>query len=345
LLDGLQGLDRGSSPVYKPAATRQPQTDRSVMPAMVLTSSSPPVSARRAHASRPSRRTGTGARHDRRLSCRPQRFGAYLDGNGRRRELVALAGHADSLLVVDRDAQTLCDRRLIAHLGAEEPPGNAAIVCGSYLSRPGRRRCRRLLAADLLASPPGESRRAELERCLQQSIEVDGHTHRLRRVHNGRGAVELRWCRRPCAHPAESWEPLRARELVAALECYEPVRTSTAAAIDRHRDDPAVSVRQLRSEYRWLCTSPVVLNRALREAVLRALAGGELSMSEIALRCGAIKRDRSGKRSGETSWLARRVGLMPEGGAKQTTPWIHSDVLAVIARKGLRVCPREVEVL
>jgi hypothetical protein len=88
----------------------------------------------------------------------------------------------------------------------------------------------------------------------------------------------------------------------------------------------------------------VVLNRALREAVLRACASQELSMSEIALRCGVIKRDRQGRRSGETSWLARRVGLMPEGGAKRVTPWIHSDVLATIAREGLQVSPREVEV-
>jgi hypothetical protein len=66
-------------------------------------------------------------------------------------------------------------------------------------------------------------------------------------------------------------------------------------------------------------------------------------MSEIALRCGIVKRDRRGKVSGETSWLARRIGIMPEGGETEITPWIHSDVLAVIARKGLGISPREVE--
>ena len=69
----------------------------------------------------------------------------------------------------------------------------------------------------------------------------------------------------------------------------------------------------------------------------------QLSMSEIALRCGRVKRDRKGNESGETSWLARRVGLLPEGGRDTPTPWIHSDVLALIARHGLGVSPREVE--
>ena len=70
----------------------------------------------------------------------------------------------------------------------------------------------------------------------------------------------------------------------------------------------------------------------------------ELSMSEIALRCGRVKRDSKGNESGETSWLARRLGLLPDGGASAPTPWIHSDVLALIARQGLGLSPREVEV-
>jgi hypothetical protein len=66
-------------------------------------------------------------------------------------------------------------------------------------------------------------------------------------------------------------------------------------------------------------------------------------MSEIAMRCGRIKRDATGNESGETSWLARRLGLLPEGGRRHLTPWIHSDVLALIARDGLGLSPREVE--
>jgi len=66
-------------------------------------------------------------------------------------------------------------------------------------------------------------------------------------------------------------------------------------------------------------------------------------MSEIAIRCGRVKRDRQGNESGETSWLARRLGLLPEGGQRIPTPWVHSDVLGLIARRGLGLSPREVE--
>jgi hypothetical protein len=66
-------------------------------------------------------------------------------------------------------------------------------------------------------------------------------------------------------------------------------------------------------------------------------------MSEIAIRCKRIKHDDRGHESGETSWLARRVGILPEAGAPAPTPWVHSKVLALIARDGLRVSPHEVE--
>jgi hypothetical protein len=66
-------------------------------------------------------------------------------------------------------------------------------------------------------------------------------------------------------------------------------------------------------------------------------------MSEIAMRCGKIRCDSRGRTSGETSWLARRLGIAPEGGRSTPTPWIHTDVLALIARRGLGISPREVE--
>ena len=89
--------------------------------------------------------------------------------------------------------------------------------------------------------------------------------------------------------------------------------------------------------------SPIVLNRRLREVTLAIVGSEQLSMSETAMRCGRVKRDTRGNVSGATSWLARRVGLLPEGGQTRHTPWIHSDVLALIARRGLAISPREVE--
>jgi hypothetical protein len=61
------------------------------------------------------------------------------------------------------------------------------------------------------------------------------------------------------------------------------------------------------------------------------------------MRCGRFKHDRCGRPSGETSWLARRIGLMPEGGARTPTRWVHTDTLALIAREGLGLSPNEVE--
>ena len=104
-----------------------------------------------------------------------------------------------------------------------------------------------------------------------------------------------------------------------------------------------MSTAVLRAELVRVQHSPIVLNRGLREAVLAVVSRGELSMSEIAIRCGRVKRDRRGNESGETSWLARRLGLQPEGGHIAPTPWVHSEVLALVARRGLGIAPREVE--
>src|SRR4029077_17829996 len=125
---------------------------------------------------------------------------------------------------------------------------------------------------------------------------------------------------------------------------YEPALKLTLSAVERHRHDPDVSVALLRAEHDRAAASPIVLNRGLREAVQELLARGEVSISEIAIRCGRVKRGPGGSVSGETSWLARRIGQLPEGGRTEPTPWVHTDVLALIARQGLHVSPREVEV-
>ncbi len=96
-------------------------------------------------------------------------------------------------------------------------------------------------------------------------------------------------------------------------------------------------------ELERLDESSTLLNRGLREAVQRKVARGEMSYSEIAMRCGRVKRDGRGNVSGETSWLARRIGLKPEGGETEPTPWIHSKTLALIVREGLCGSPHEIE--
>ena len=133
------------------------------------------------------------------------------------------------------------------------------------------------------------------------------------------------------------------REAIAGLENYEPIRRLTSQALTVHGTDKTVSTAVLRVELARLQESPIVLNRGLREAVIAAMERHGLSMSEIAIRCGRVKHDRAGNQSGETSWLARRLGILPEGGRETPTPWIHSDVLALIARHGLGISPREAE--
>jgi hypothetical protein len=270
----------------------------------------------------------------------------YLDAGGHVRELLALPGSSGSVLVLDRDAGTLCDRRLVAHLAPDEPEENAALVCRHYLEDPRGRWCRLVRPEDLRGTPfasgggdmPGQPGPSDAD--VQ---DTRGNLYRLGPFRGERSTPQLRWARRRAETSDGTWEQVKLRDVVAALESYEPVRSLTERALSRHRGDPRVLLTRLGSEFERLCTSPIVLNRGLREAVLEAVEHRGMTMSEIALRCGIVKHDRRGNPSGETSWLARRVGLMPEGGASAIAPWIHSDVLAVISRNGLGLSPREVE--
>jgi hypothetical protein len=270
----------------------------------------------------------------------------YLDADGCARELFTLPGRGGSVLVLDRDATTLCDRRLVAHLAADEPHENAVLVCRHYLDDSSGRWCRRVQPADLTTAPfAGEEQEKMSEFDLRHTCVEDrfGNAYRLGLIPGERSNVQLRWCRLSAGADNSAWERVKLREVIAAFESYEPMRTLTEQAIARHRDDPNVLLTRLCNEFERLCGSPIVLNRGLREAVLDTIDRRGTSMSEIALRCGIVKRDRRGKVSGETSWLARRIGIMPEGGETAITPWIHSDVLGAIARKGLGISPREVE--
>jgi hypothetical protein len=255
------------------------------------------------------------------------------------------------VLVLDRDAATLCDRRLVAHLAPDEPAENAALVCRLYLDDPNGRWCRPVRPEDLQIDPlartksAGETAPHEHEPADEDVHVSDacGNIYRLLPCQGKRSAVQLRWCRLSGESEQSDREQISLRDAIGAVQSYEPIRTLTEHAVTRHGSDPSVAVTRLCSELERLGASPVVLNRGLREAVLAATHRDGTSMSEIALRCGVVKHDRRGKVSGETSWLARRIGVMPEGGETQITPWIHSDVLATIARKGLGVSPREVE--
>jgi hypothetical protein len=300
----------------------------------------------------------TGANSARARAARPQgprphaprrRLGSYLDAKGRLREVIARRGSGGSVLVLDRDVATRGDRRLVAHLGADEPVANALLVCRHYLAGDpgGGPRCRALTRADAEAIPFPEdahTRGRGDPRARARELAGTGHGFRLVALETGMSIPELRWEHRTAGRGEGRARVVSLREVVGSLEAYEPACGLTALELRAHAGSLELSLTVLRLELARVRESPIVLNRALREAVLAALARGELSMSEIAIRCGRVKRDPRGNESGETSWLGRRLGLLPEGGQRTPTPWIHSDVLGLIARNGLGLSPREVEV-
>jgi hypothetical protein len=279
-----------------------------------------------------------------------QALGRYVDSEGRAREVLARPGAGGSVLVVDRDATTHRDRRLVAHLAADEPAENAALVCRRYIedAHGDRYRCRTVTRQDARTVPFAEDAAAQAHSAAHlldaDPVEVHGHLYRLELVQTGMSIPELRWRQYQAGSPAgEGQRVVSLRDVVGSLESYEPVRALTLRALAQHGCDAAVSTTALRAELARVQNSPIVLNRGLREAVLANIEREQLSMSEIAIRCGRVKRDRRGNESGETSWLARRLGLLPEAGHERPTPWIHSDVLGLIARRGLGISPRETE--
>lgn len=285
--------------------------------------------------------TPRGFAHGRPRRRRTRVLGRYRDGSGLPRELVARPAAHGSLLLVDRDAPHGSDERLVAHLAADEPSENATIAAGLYLETdPARRRCRALEAEDELRGPFDPPARRVPP--IGSPVASDASAFGLRLVPCGMSIPAIRWTFGPVSGPVR-WKPVSLRDVIAATESYEPFRELTRLALEHYGEEPRVSSTVLRAELGRVLESSIVLNRALREAVLERVAGGEASMSEIAMRCGRCKRDAKGNTTGETSWLARRIGLLREGGQAEPTRWVHSDVLALIAREGLGVAPREVE--
>jgi hypothetical protein len=277
-------------------------------------------------------------------------LGRYLDAGGDQREVVVEAGLNGSVLVVDLDGARRGESRLVAHLGSDEPRENAALMCEHYLQdiRRGGCRCRPVTIEDYgrepFAEPAGSTPLGVTAAgLLAEPVDGAGRSYRLERLHTGMSIPELRWRQYSAGAAACGPRPVSMREAIACLQEYDSVRSRTEQALAMHDGDTAVSTTVLRAELERVKDSPIVLNRRLRTVALETIERQQLSMSEIAIRCGRVKHDRRGNLSGETSWLARRLGILPEGGQDEPTPWIHSDVLALISRRGLGISPREVE--
>jgi hypothetical protein len=271
---------------------------------------------------------------------RQRRFATYVDGRGEVRELIGMTV-PDGTLVIDRFFDSGYDPRLVGRLNADEPPENARLLADLYLHDERRGSCRPVTDADLTPSADGEVPSVSADvRWGAPLVAGIGVLLQIRCVRD-KGAPALRWTVTTRAGADRQVLPLR--QVFGVLQAYEPAASMTRAALAAHAQKAGVSVSVLRAELDRACNSPIVLNRALRERVERAVATEGLSMSEIATRCGRVKHDKRGRESGETSWLARRIGQLPEAGGSEPTPWIHSDVLGLIARDGLGVNPNEVE--
>jgi hypothetical protein len=270
----------------------------------------------------------------------PRRLATYTNARGEKRELIAMT-MSDGTLVIDRLAGRGYDPRLVGRLHADEPAENARLLADLYLNDERRGRCRPVTYADLIESADGPVASVSGDvRWGAPLVAGIGVLLQIRRV-SDRGGLALRWTVTTRAGGGRQVLPLR--QVFGLLQSYEPAASMTRVALAAHAGSAGVSVSALRCELDRACNSPIVLNRALRERVERAVATEGVSMSEIATRCGRVKRGRNGSESGETSWLARRIGQLPEAGRDRPTPWVHSDVLALIAREGLGIAPHEVE--
>jgi hypothetical protein len=306
-----------------------------------MSTAAPPTPKKRSRRSRPTRSCSPAPPVP---SGAPARIRELLAPTGAPRELISRAGVAGSTLIIDRDAATGFDERLVAHLGADEPAGNAALICHLYAeAAPQTRRCRPVEERDALNDPIDGAESPLPGRTGEEvvSVESAGASFRLQRLSSRMSIPELRWTvSSACRSDSQT---VSLRDAIAAAEDYQPFCSITIAAVAAHAVDPSVSTTTLRAELARVLDSPIVLNRALREAVLARVGRDQSSLSEIAIRCGRVKRDSRGNQSGETSWLARRIGILPEGGQSEPTVWVHSDVLGLIAREGLAISPLEVE--
>ncbi len=305
-----------------------------------MTSIVPAVpSAQRRHRRSGKRRSSAAENASLRGSQGERRLVEFTDTRGQR-EVVAQHGAGGTVLVIDRPAGASGEPVLVAQLFPEEPSGNADLLGALYAAdcQSRRLRCavheqapaRRIEAADLAPAAPQPQAAV---------LEGSGCSYGIELAETGMSVPELRWMR---IDPSGGSRPVSVRDVVAGVQSYEPVLSLTMRVL-AHHCGREVSRGVLRAELTRVLESPIVLNRRLREAVLARIEGRGLSMSEIAIRCGRTKRDRKGNQSGDTSWLARRVGLLPDAGQSTPTPWVHSDVLGLIARQGLDISPLEVE--
>jgi hypothetical protein len=272
-------------------------------------------------------------------------------GTGAVRTIVTMRGAGNTTLVIDQLAGTKADPRVVDVLLPDEDPSNAQLIATMY-AEDENRGARALVDEDLRESVAASSHAAngEHEKGREDAesldhadgvVDDDGVRYCVREVDGGKNGSprEMRWVR-VVGHECEI---VTLRETIAHFESYTPFMAMSEAAASAYGDDQEIAVSTLHSELRRQQASPIVLNRGIREAVLRVVETEQASLSEIAARCGRSHSGNDATKSGDTTWLQRRIGVRKESGTDAPTHWVHTEVLALIAREGLGIAPHEVE--
>lgn len=257
--------------------------------------------------------------------------------DGARRQLITISV-GEHRLLIDRPLEGGA-ARLLARLAPDEPAGNARLIARMYLADLQRASCRTITRTDLQPAGKAASDQGQVawETPLVAGI---GRTFQIRATDTA-GITSIRWSELDTS--TGEAQVVSLRHVVGRLEDYQPAVAISSAAIEAFNGDRARSVVALRIELDRLVNSRIVLNRRLRELVQSTVSREQATMSEIAMRCGRTRNANHGRPCGETSWLARRIGALPEAGESHPTPWVHIEVLALIARDGLGIAPAEAE--
>ena len=208
-----------------------------------------------------------------------------------------MGGARATMLLVDRDALSGGDCRLLAHLGPDEPPRQRGHRVRRLPPAPraGTARCRRLTrrsdprrgdpADAALGTPEGRDAPALATRQPRQAP-ATGHVSAsparpARRTSSciHRDGPHRRSCAGGAATPAARCTPSACATRSRRSKATSRSAPSSAAALavkprSVTGSATAISVTVLRAELKRVLASPIVLNRALREAVLEWLERG-----------------------------------------------------------------------
>jgi hypothetical protein len=127
-------------------------------------------------------------------------------------------------------------------------------------------------------------------------------------------------------------KPVRLREVIEKLGCYEPPRLMTRLQLREATYVQGVGESYLRKEMYYFERSPYVLNARIQRVLVEL--SERVTWTEMAQLCNATKKHRNTK-FGDASWIQRRIGLKPERmfrtGNLVKSKWISKALIKRIA--------------